>query len=94
MQRPLNLISDSSLVQEIFDLIRERGGSATFVQIADSILRLSNPTHDLAEALVNDLIQNDPRFNVEESCLTIKESKIETLVGNNFRLSNFDIFVN
>jgi DNA polymerase III epsilon subunit family exonuclease len=78
MQRPLNLISDSSLVQEIFDLIRERGGRATFVQIAYSILRLSNATDDLAAALVNDLIQNDPRFNVEELYLTIKESEIET----------------
>ena len=78
MQRPLNLISDSSMVQEIFDLISERGGRATFVQIADSILRLSNATDDLAAALVNDLIQNDPRFNVEEPFLTIKDSGIET----------------
>jgi hypothetical protein len=66
MERPLNLISDSSLVQEIFDLIDERGGRATFTQIADSILHLSNATDELAAALVNDLIQNDPRFSIEE----------------------------
>lgn len=77
MERRLNLISDSSLVQEIFDLIRERGGRATFAQIADSILRLPNATDDLAGALVNDLIQNDPRFSIEETYLTINESEIE-----------------
>ena len=82
MERPLNLISDSSLVQEIFDLIHERGGRTTFVQIADSILRLSNATEDLAAALVNDLIQNDPRFSIKETCLTIKESDIENLPLN------------
>lgn len=79
MERPLNLISDSSLVQEIFDLIRERGGRASFVQIADTILRLSNATDDLAAALVNDLIQNDPRFSVEEVYLTIQDDEIENL---------------
>jgi DNA polymerase III epsilon subunit family exonuclease len=73
MQRPYNLISDSSLVQETFDLLREREGRSTFSQVADSILRLSNATEDLAAALVTDLIQNDPRFNVEENYLTIIE---------------------
>jgi DNA polymerase III epsilon subunit family exonuclease len=79
MERPLNLISDSSLVQEIFDLIDERGGRATFTQIADSILHLTNATDELAAALVNDLIQNDPRFSIEETYLTINDSEIENL---------------
>lgn len=79
MQRPLNLISDSSLVQEIFDLIHERGGRATFTQIADSILRLSNATDELAAALVNDLIQNDPRFSIDGIHLAINNSEIEPL---------------
>ena len=77
MQRPYNLISDSSLVQEIFDLLRERQGRSTFSQVADSILRLSNATEDLAAALVTDLIQNDPRFSVEENYLTIIENDNE-----------------
>jgi DNA polymerase III epsilon subunit family exonuclease len=88
MQRPVNLISDSSLVQEIFDLIHERGGRATFAQIADSILRLANATDDLAAALVNDLIQNDPRFSIEETYLAIKENEIE-----NFPLNEIDFVV-
>src|SRR5215813_6176045 len=77
MQRPHNLISDSSLVQEIFDLLRERDGRGTFSEVADSILRLSNATEDLAAALVTDLIQNDPRFKVEQNYLTIHEDPAE-----------------
>lgn len=79
MQRPLNLISDSSLVQEIFDLVHELGGRASFTEIAESILRLLHASEDLAAALVNDLIQNDPRFVIDDSYLTINESEIEDL---------------
>ncbi len=88
MQRPLNLISDSSLVQEIFDLILELGGRASFVEIADSILRLSNAGDDLAAALVNDLIQNDPRFIIEDAYLTVSGPQIEDLL-----LSEIDFVV-
>ena len=79
MQPPLNLISDSSLVQEIFDLVQELGGRASFTQIADAILRLSHATEDLAAALVNDLIQNDPRFAIDGADLTINEPGTEDL---------------
>lgn len=91
MERPLNLISDSSLVQEIFDLIHERGGRATFAQIAGSILRLSNASDDLAAALVNDLIQNDPRFSIEENYLAIKEHEIENLPLNEIDFVVLDV---
>lgn len=91
MQRPLNLISDSSLVQEIFDLTRDLGGRATFTQLAESILRLSNASDDLAAALVNDLIQNDPRFSVEDTHLTIKESEIESLSLSEIDFVVFDV---
>jgi DNA polymerase-3 subunit epsilon len=77
MQRPHNLISDSSLVQEIFDLLRERDGRGTFSEVADAILRLSNASEDLATALVTDLIQNDPRFRVEQNYLAIHEQDDE-----------------
>lgn len=90
MQRPRNLISDSSLVQEIFDLLRERGGRTSFSEIADSVLRLSNTTEDLAAALVNDLTQNDSRFAVEQGLLTINENEIEKLPLNEIDFVVFD----
>ncbi|HYT49798.1 MAG TPA: exonuclease domain-containing protein [Pyrinomonadaceae bacterium] len=77
MPRPRNLISDSPLVQETFDLVRESGGRATFAQIADAIFRLRNAPEDLAAALTSDLIQNDPRFSIEANHLTIKVEEIE-----------------
>lgn len=91
MQRPLNLISDSSLVQEIFDLTFERGGRATFAEVAESILRLSNASEDLAAALVNDLLQNDPRFRVEDKHLTIQDNGIEDLSLNEIDFVVFDV---
>ena len=78
MQRPLNLISDSPLVQETFDFVLESGGRATFEEITDSIFHLTNATADLAASLVNDLVQNDPRFITDDQSLTIRSSEIET----------------
>jgi len=77
MQRPRNLISDSPLVQETFDLLSESGGRATFTQIADSIFHLTNATEELTAALIADLIQNDPRFSIEGNHLAIKPDEIE-----------------
>ncbi len=77
MPRPRNLISDSPLIQDTFDLVKELGGRATFTQIADSIFRLNNATEELTGALIADLIQNDPRFSIEGNQLTIKANEIE-----------------
>lgn len=62
---PGNLISDSTLVNETFELATERGGRATFVEIAETILTLTRIDADLAASLVTELVQNDPRFVVE-----------------------------
>ena len=65
MTLPPNLVPDSKLIEETFELVRESGGRASFAHITDSILRLSNADSDLAASLVAELIQNDPRFVVE-----------------------------
>ena len=78
MQRPLNLISDSPLVQETFDFVLESGGRATFSEISDSIFHLNNATEDLAASLVVDLVQNDPRFIAEDKYLAIRPNETET----------------
>jgi len=80
VERPRNLISDSSLVQETFDLVRTSGGRTSFTAIADSVFRLTNATEDLAAALVTDLLQNDPRFSIEGNLLTIKDHHVEDLL--------------
>ena len=78
MQRPRNLISDSSLVQETFDLVRNGGGRTAFTEIADLVFRLTNATEDLAASLVTDLVENDPRFSIEGNLLAITDGNIES----------------
>ena len=68
---PGNLISDSTLVNETFELVRDSGGRATFIQIAESVLDLSNVSSELAASLVGELVQNDPRFILEPESLLV-----------------------
>lgn len=75
MNTPRNLISDSTLVKETFELVRATGGRASFVAITDSIFRLSNVENDLAASLIADLIQNDPRFKIETEHLCIVDEE-------------------
>ncbi len=77
MAVPGNLISDSTLVQETFDLITASGGHATFTEIADVVLRLANLTSELSALLITDLIRDDPRFRIEAAHLTIVEDDTE-----------------
>src|SRR5574341_617651 len=71
VKRPDNLVSDSTLVNETFELVRDNGGRAGFSQIAESILNLTNVNDELAASLVADLVENDPRFTVEQEHLLI-----------------------
>ena len=59
-----NLVSDSALVQETFDLLRDHGGRAAATQIADSVFKISHLDEELATLLVTDLIRGDHRFKV------------------------------
>ncbi len=65
MTVPRNLISDSTLVQETFDLLAEKGGRAPLTDVVDVIFRFSHAGQDLAASLVADLINNDLRFKIE-----------------------------
>ncbi len=71
MDVPRNLISDSALVQETFDLLSANGGRAAFTEIADVVFRLSHADEELSALLVADLIRNDPRFRIEAAHLAI-----------------------
>lgn len=77
MEIPRNLISDSTLVQETFDLISANGGRAAFTEIADAVLRLANLSEELAALLITDLIRDDPRFRIEGAHLTIMDDDTE-----------------
>lgn len=66
-----NLISDSPLVQETIDLLRECGGSASASDIADIVLRISNLKADLASLIVAELIRDDYRLCVRDGTVEL-----------------------
>jgi len=68
-----NLVSDSALAQETFDLLRAQGGRAPITEIADVVLRLSHAGSELAALLVADLVRNDLRFVIEGDHLAIND---------------------
>ena len=61
-----NLVSDSPLVQETIDLLRECGGSASASDIADIVLRISNLNADLASLVVAELLRDDSRLCIRD----------------------------
>ena len=77
MEIPRNLISDSALVSDTFDLLTANDGRAKFTEIADQVFRLSHAGEELAALLVADLIGNDPRFRIETAHLAIVDDDTE-----------------
>jgi DNA polymerase III epsilon subunit family exonuclease len=77
MESHRNLISDSALVQETFDLVSKHGGRASATEIVDAVFRLAHVDSDLATSLVSDLVHNDPRFRIEAGYLAIVDDPIE-----------------
>ena len=78
MEAHRNLISDSELVQETFDLLRQNGGRAAFTKIVDVVFRLSHADEELAASLVNDLVSDDPRFSIQADQLAIIDDDFES----------------
>ena len=77
MKSHCNLISDSALIQETFDLLRKNSGRASFAEIVDVVFRLAHADEELAASLVGDLVRGDPRFSMEATHLTILDDPIE-----------------
>lgn len=57
-----NLVSDSTLVQETIELLRDCGGRAHATEIVDVVFKVSHIDEDLAGLLVADLVRDDCRF--------------------------------
>ena len=72
-----NLISDSALVQETFDLLSKNGGRLSVTEVVDVVFRLAHADEELAASLIGDLVRNDPRFNLEAGHLTVSNDPIE-----------------
>lgn len=66
-----NLVSDSILVQETIELLRDSGGRANAIDIVDIVFKVSHIDAELASLLVADLIKDDRRFKLLD-CNTIE----------------------
>ena len=86
-----NLISDSALVQETFDLLSKNSGRASLSDIVDVIFRMSHADQELAASLVNDLVRGDPRFRLEAGHLTIIDDPIEHRLLNEIDFVVLDV---
>lgn len=86
-----NLISDSALVQETFDLLRRNGGRTGFTEIVDVVFRLSQAGDELAASLVGDLVRGDPRFSVQAGHLAIIDDSPEDRLLNEIEFVVLDV---
>jgi DNA polymerase III epsilon subunit family exonuclease len=91
MEAHRNLISDSALVQETFDLLRQNGGRSRFTEIVDVVFRLSHADKELAASLVGDLVRDDPRFAIEPDHLAIIDDDLESRSLNELDFVVLDI---
>jgi DNA polymerase III epsilon subunit family exonuclease len=66
-----NLISDSLLINETIQLLQAFGGRASVVEVVDSVMKISRPQVDFAKLLVSDLVENDPRLQLNEDTLEL-----------------------
>jgi DNA polymerase III epsilon subunit family exonuclease len=74
-----NLVSDSTLVQETIDLLRDCGGRAPATEIADSVFKISHLDAELATLLVADLVRDDHRFKIfDGQTVELLSTNIET----------------
>lgn len=83
-----NLISDSLLVKETIELLREQGGRAHAVTVVDYVMNISSPTPSLAKMLVSDLVSTDPRLRLDDDVVELVEPDISGL-----KLSESDFVV-
>lgn len=74
-----NLVSDSTLVQETIDLLRDCGGRANAAEIVDVVFKVSHIDDELAGLLVADLVKDDRRFRfVDGNTIELQNDDVES----------------
>jgi len=84
-----NLISDSLLISETIQLLQSFGGRASAVKVVDYVMKIRQPEPDLAKLLVSDLVETDPRLQLNEDTLELIETDFER---RNFAETDFVVF--
>ena len=86
-----NLISDSLLVKETIELLRESGGRASAVTIVDRVMNISSPAPALATLLASDLVDTDPRLRLEDDFVELVEEDRSGLRLSDVEFVVFDL---
>lgn len=74
-----NLISESLLISETVALLRSFGGKASAVSVVDFVMKIRKPDPRMAKMLVADLIDRDPRLNLNEDMVELELDGFEDL---------------
>ena len=72
-----NLISDSLLIGETIQFLQAFGGRASAAEVVDYVMKIPAPQPDLAKMLVSDLIETDPRLQLNEDTVELIETDFE-----------------
>lgn len=69
-----NLISDSLLISETIQLLQSFGGRASAVKVVDYVMKISAAEPNLAKLLVADLVNTDPRLQLNDDMLELVQT--------------------
>lgn len=74
-----NLVSESLLINLTIDFLVSIGGSASAVNVVDYVMKISKPEPKLAQLLVSDLIDRDPRLALTDDLVELVAANHETI---------------
>mgnify|MGYP000450996491 FL=1 len=72
-----NLISESLLINETIALLRSFGGRASAVSVVDFVMKIRRPDPYLAQLLVADLIERDPRLILNGDTVELTDDRFD-----------------
>ena len=86
-----NLISESLLINETIALLRSFGGRASAVSVVDFVMKIRRPDPYLAQLLVADLIERDPRLILNGDTVELVADCFENRELNTTEFVVFDL---
>ncbi len=86
-----NLISESLLINETIALLRSFDGKASAVSIVDFVMKIRKPDRNLANLLVADLIERDPRLTLNGDIVELADDSFRDRDVNETEFVVFDL---
>ena len=86
-----NLISESLLINETIALLRSFGGRASAVKVVDYVMKIRRAEPNLAKLLVSDLIDRDPRIQLNGDMVELTANGQETIDLDTAEFVVFDL---